>query len=343
MKECKYTYNNLQKFCIENNVQIFKDYSNEVIKRETKIEGKCKKDNCNGTFNKSFRELIENKSYFCKLCLNKISNIKRKNTCLEKYNVDSVLKNICRTSTKYNYELLEIFLQDNNIKINKNYKNEHLHANYKLEFLCSNNTCNQLITREFCKVINMRTLCVNCSRINAKEIRKQTNIQKIGFENNFQSNEIKEKIKQTNLQKYGVEYCIQNADIAKKVLSSGLKFKDYVFPSGKIVKIQGYEDTALDELIINEKIDESNIIIGVKNVPTIWYQTNDGIKHRHYVDIFIPTQNRCIEVKGEWFYKRDKVKLELKKQAAEKIGYKYELWVYDRKRKRIFCEDNISK
>ena len=231
-------------------------------------------------------------------------------------------------------------MQDNNnIKINKNYKNEHLHANYKLEFLCSNNNCNQLISREFCKVINMRTLCANCSRINAKEIRKQSNIQKIGFENYFQSNEIKEKIKQTNLQKYGVEYGIQNAEIAKKVLSSGVKFKDYVFPSGKIVKIQGYENIALDELINSEFINENDIIVGYKNVPTIWYQTDDGINHRHYVDIFIPTQNRCIEVKGEWFYKRDKVKLYLKKQAAEKLGYKYDLWVYDRKKKRVFCDD----
>ncbi len=34
------------------------------------------------------------------------------------------------------------------------------------------------------------------------------------------------------------------------------------------------------------------------NVPTIWYIGNDGKNHRHYVDIFIPTENRCIEVKG---------------------------------------------
>lgn len=311
----------------------------QKCKRETKIEGKCKNDNCNGTFNKSFREIIENKSYFYKSCLNKITDIKRKNTCLEKYYVDSILKTICRASKKYTYELLEEFLQDNNIKINKNYKNEYLHAGYKLEFLCSNNNCQQLISREFYKLINMRTLCVNCSRINAKEIRKQTNIQKIGFENYFQSNEIKEKIKQPNLQKYGVEYCIQNTEIAKKVLSSGVKFKDYLFPSGSVVKIQGYKDIALDELINNELINENDIIVGYKNVPTIWYQTEDGIKHRHYVDIFIPTQNRCIEVKGEWFYKRDKIKLYLKKQAAEKLGYKYELWVYDRKKERIMCDD----
>lgn len=75
----------MQKFCNENNIKLCKDYSKQFIKRETKIEGKCNHENCNQTFKKSFREMIENESYFCKLCLKKISNIKRKNTCLEKY------------------------------------------------------------------------------------------------------------------------------------------------------------------------------------------------------------------------------------------------------------------
>jgi hypothetical protein len=242
---------------------------------------------------------------------------------------DDKIKHLCNNVTKYNYDFLRIFLQENtSINLIKDYSNERIHANYKLDFLCTNTDCCRVISREFCKLVKMRTLCVDCSRINAKEIRKQTNLQKIGCENYFQLNDIKEKIKQTNLTKYGVEYCIQNSEIAKKTLSSGLSFKEYKFPSGRIEKIQGYENIALDELINIELIDDNDIIVGCKNVPTIWYTTEDGIKHRHYVDIFIPTQNRCIEVKGEWFYKRDKNILKLKKQEAEKLGYKYELWVY---------------
>jgi hypothetical protein len=178
---------------------------------------------------------------------------------------------------------------------------------------------------------------MDCSRINAKEVRKQTNLDIFGFENSFQSNEIKEKIKKTNLQKYGVEYCIQNTDIAHKTFTTGIKFKNYTFPSGRIEKIQGYENIALDELINIELINENDIIVGCKNVPLIWYTTDDGIKHRHYVDIFIPTQNRCIEVKGEWFYIRDKHILALKKQEAENLGYKYELWVYNKRKEKIDC------
>ena len=85
-----------------------------------------------------------------------------------------------------------------------------------------------------------------------------------------------------------------------------------------------------------EPVNENDIIVGCKNVPTIWYTTNDGVKHRHYVDIFIPIQNRCIEVKGEWFYKRDKQILKLKKQEAEKLGYKYDWFWYQYQLRFLF-------
>lgn len=343
MPELKYSYTSLQQFCNENDIELCKDYSNEVVRRETKIEGKCRNEGCNKLFNKVFRELKENNSYYCKLCLNKISNKKRKNTCLEKYGVEHVMKNdeiknICNKVTKYNYELLKQISQENNrIKIKKDYSNEKIHANYIIDFLCTNKNCSRVISRRFCKLVKMRTLCVDCSRNNAKEIRKNTNIQTIGCENYFQSNDVKQQIKQTNIEKYGVEYCSQNVEIAKKILSTGIRFKNYIFPSGRVEKIQGYEDIALDDLINVELIDENDIIVGCKNVPTIWYNTDDNVKHRHYVDIFIPIQNRCIEIKAEWFYIRDKKQLILKKQAAETLGYKYELWVYNRKKEKIIC------
>ena len=343
MPQRKYCYESLEQFCNENCIELCRDYFGEVVRRETKIEGKCKTEGCDELFSKAFRELVKNSSYYCKICINKISDKKRKITCLEKYGVDNVMNNIvikytCNKVIKYNYDLLKTFLKENNsIKINKDYSNERLNAHYKLEFMCTDTNCSKVISREFYKFVKMRTLCESCSRINAKVIRKETNLKNIGVENYFQSDIIKDKIKETNLKKYGVEYTIQNVEIAKKTLSSGVRFKNYIFPSGRIEKIQGYENIALDELINIELINENDIIVGCKNVPTIWYKTDDGIKHRHYVDIFIPTQNRCIEVKGEWFYIRDKDILKLKKQEAERLGYKYELWVYNNKRVKINC------
>jgi hypothetical protein len=87
MKELKYCYDSLQKFCNENRIELCRDYSGELVRKITKIEGKCRNEYCNGFFNKSFRELLENNSYYCKICLNKISVKKRKKTCLDKYGV----------------------------------------------------------------------------------------------------------------------------------------------------------------------------------------------------------------------------------------------------------------
>ena len=54
---------------------------------------------------------------------------------------------------------------------------------------------------------------------------------------------------------------------------------------------------------------------------------------RHYVDIFIPNLNKCIEVKSTWTIEKKKDIIFIKQQAAKELGYPYrdEIWVYDRK------------
>jgi hypothetical protein len=124
-----------------------------------------------------------------------------------------------------------------------------------------------------------------------------------------------------------------------KNIKQNYRKKEYTFPSNKIIEIQGYESFALDELIINEKIDESDIITGIQNVPIIWYNDESGKKHRHYVDIFIPSQNKCIEVKSIWTAKQNEHNIFLKQNAAKELGYKYSIWVYNNKKKKVNCYD----
>ena len=57
-QKVRYNYEFLKKYCEENNIVLLKDYSNEKVNRDTKIEGNCISENCNNTFNKSFRNLI---------------------------------------------------------------------------------------------------------------------------------------------------------------------------------------------------------------------------------------------------------------------------------------------
>lgn len=159
-------------------------------------------------------------------------------------------------------------------------------------------------------------------------------IKKYGVVNISQSEDINNKKIQTCLRNYGVEHPTQNPDIMNKLINSGYSKKDYLFPSGKIGQTQGYEHFALNELIINEKIEETDIIICAKNVPEIWYFDN-GKKRRYYVDIYIPSQNKCIEVKSTYTYSRDLKNNLLKELATKKAGYNFEFWIYNKKGEKI--------
>jgi len=54
-------------------------------------------------------------------------------------------------------------------------------------------------------------------------------------------------------------------------------------------------------------------------------------KHFYFPDIFIPHENRIIEVKSTWtFNKKNDITMAKAKSCKEK-GYCFELWVYDGK------------
>lgn len=110
----------------------------------------------------------------------------------------------------------------------------------------------------------------------------------------------------------------------------------YTLPSGNIIKYQGYENFALDELL-QQGVLEEDIINGCKDVPEIWYEDEANQKHRHYVDIFVPSQNKCIEIKSTWTAEKKKDNIFLKQTAGKSMGYLYEIWVYDGKGQKVEC------
>jgi hypothetical protein len=409
MKPLKYSYDSLKQFCTENGVELCKDYSNDLVRKDTKIEGKCLTEGCDRIFYKGFVELVKNNSIYCKICTYNNAKIKRQETCLEKYGVESIMqntdiKNKCNTVKKYTHDFLEKIVNERNLILLKNYENESIHAHYIIEGKCITINCDNVFSKLFYKLVNGNSLCKKCSIENSKEIRKQTNLKNIGAENYFQSNNVKEQIKATNLQKYGVEYCSQSQDFKDKFKATCLKnfgvphplknkiitdkikntniqkygvnwcmqsdivknttiinsfkkygvshymqipehaeniskacylVKDYTLPSGNIIKYQGYENFALDELL--KTISEEHILNSKIDVPNIWYNDLNDKKRKHYVDIFIPSQNRCIEVKSDWTYNIKSNNVILKQQAAKELGYKYEIWVYNAKGEKIFC------
>lgn len=54
----------------------------------------------------------------------------------------------------------------------------------------------------------------------------------------------------------------------------------------------------------------------------------EGKKRRYYPDIFIPHQNRIIEVKSKYTFEKDKEKNLLKSLACKKLGFNFEFRIY---------------
>ena len=172
-------------------------------------------------------------------------------------------------------------------------------------------------------------------KIKIPYLKQATLMKNYGVEHSLQSEEIREKMKATLMKNYGVEHSLQNAEVMEKASKNAYKLKEYIYPSGAIIKMQGYEHFALDELL--QELTEHDIVTGSQNVPEVWYEDEWGKRHRYYVDIFIPSQNRCVEVKSTWTFKIKQHIVYLKQQALKDAGYKCEIWVYDAKGDKLEC------
>jgi hypothetical protein len=304
----KFTYEKLMLYCNERNINLLDDYTHSHLTKKSSIKTKCQALDCNGVVEKVFRE-IEKRGAYCKACTQQNKTKKIKSTCLERYGAECPL--VCDT-------------------IQNKMKQTNLNK-YGVEHTFQNEIIKNKIKETCLKKYGVEKISQN------KEVRekyKNTCLEKYGTEHYSQTEEYKEKYKASIIQKYGVEYLTQNSTIMDKITKSGYSRKEYIFPSGNIGQIQGYEHFALNDLIINEKIDESDIIIGAKNVPEIWYFDN-GKKRRYYVDIYIPSQNKCIEVKSTYTYSRYEKNNLLKEEATKKLGYNFEFWIYNQKGEKL--------
>ena len=354
MPRLKYDYEMLTSICNDGGVTLLTDYKNEYITRDTRILGKCIL--CENGFNKSLNKLHKQRNFGCKTCAKILQFERIKNTMIEKYGVEypsqlqifrDKMKNTTleRFGVEYATQCEEIKNKTKQTNLatygveyglqTKEVKEKRVKTNlerYGVEFSLQRPEIMEKI-----KKTNLEKYGVGCPLQNQeiKDKIKEANLEKYGVEHVTQTDNMKEKTKQTNLERYGVEFVTQNEDIMDKMTKNGYKSKEYKFPSGNIIQIQGYEHYALDELINIEKTIESDIITGCKNVPTVWYIDVSSKKRRHFVDIFIPSQNRCIEVKSTWTAKKNEETIFLKQKAAKELGYLYEIWVYDNKGNKV--------
>jgi len=348
----KYDFERLDKYCKENGVTLVEDYSNTKINRDNRIRGNCIYKNCDNEFEKSYRELI-NAGGYCTYCIQIIRNQKRRLYNLQNYGNEEPQK-------IYDFKKLQEICKEKNIILIKNYENVNIFGETEIEGICINN-CGGFFKRSLKEIIKNENLsCSPCKYSQGKLKRIKTCIKKYGVESISSLTETQQKIKCSNLIKYGVEYttqlesnkekfkqtCIkkygyenptQNPEIAEKASNNSYQTKDYILPSGSKIKFQGYENLALDELFNIYNINENDIFNKKSEVPEIWYTDENNKKRRHYVDIYIKSQNKCIEVKSEWYYKQSENIILLKQKAAKELGYKYEIWIYNSKKEKISC------
>jgi hypothetical protein len=125
--------------------------------------------------------------------------------------------------------------------------------------------------------------------------------------------------------KYGVTNPSQAAVVFKKIVES--KGKPYKMPSGKIVKVLGYENFALNYLFTNIYIEDDIELDPVK-FPEFWY-SYENKQHRYFPDFYVEKDDLIIEVKSHIHWYEDSAKIELKKQACIDAGYDYWFMIFD--------------
>jgi len=141
------------------------------------------------------------------------------------------------------------------------------------------------------------------------------------------------KREKTCLERYGVKNAIQNAKIAEKSGKNAYNLKEFVFPCGSIIKVQGYEPYLL-KFLANDGYAINDILVDRNKVPEIWYLMNDKIR-RYYCDVYIPKNNTIYEVKSTWTYNKAIDEIKLKEKACLDAGYKFELYIFTKRGKRI--------
>lgn len=322
----KYDINMLIEFCNENNILLLDDYSDKFINRDSIIEGICKNNYCENIFNKSFRELLKINGY-CQDCSKEKGKIKIIETNQQKYGVDNPMKNK-EIKEKLKQSIINKYGVEHNSQseIIKNKKRNTCLKNFGVSSHLKSFEIRQKI-----KQTNLLKYGVENPQQN-QDIRNkyyETNLQKYGVKHFLQTDEFKNKVIQTNLERYGVSHHSQNSEVAENMLKNSYNNKKYILPSGKVISLQGYESFMLDYLLSVEKINEEDIFTKRNEVPEIWYNDKSEKRRRHYVDFYIKSQNRCIEVKST-FTNQEKNNVFEKQKAAKDLGFKYEIWIFNK-------------
>jgi hypothetical protein len=296
--------------------------------KQTCENKKCKVQNTQNVLNKSIKE---------KYNVDNSANIpgiqdKKRKTCLEKYGVEisSQAKEVKEKAKKNNLEKygVENVYQRKDIKE----KIKHIHLKklgveypsqserikeriketclkrYGVEFTLQDPSIRELGNITLIKKYGENPL----QNEEIQNKKKETSLERYGVESPNQSNIVKENKKKTCLEKYGVENPMQVTDVFKKQQRAAGYRKKY--------KNTGISYQGTYELNFLEKYSEK---IYIENGKTFKYLGEDNKHHTYFSDFFIPSKNLIIEIKGDYYYKRDYNTIKRKEKSVLKENYNY--------------------
>jgi len=158
-----------------------------------------------------------------------------------------------------------------------------------------------------------------------KALQRKTMLERYGTEKYFKfgSNEFKSRM----VELYGVENPMHIPEIAERIVLNYYQTnKFYILPSGKKIRIQGYENKTLDKLF-KLGYNENDIKYRKKDMPEFWYKY-EGKRRRYYPDFYIKKENLIMETKSYYTLKLEEEQNNKKFSAVKEAGYNFRLDVY---------------
>lgn len=176
---------------------------------------------------------------------------------------------------------------------------------------------------------NNKTICISCSKSGKNNPNSGTH----------RTDAVKEKLRNSNLGKHvcskehrrklsksqidsGKNYFINNCG-----LINGYKYKSYIFPDGRVERVQGYEPYTLNYLL-SSSTDYNNIKVKSTEKPIIHYNWS-GSLHRYFPDCYLADSNTIVETKSPWTWEFQKDKNLSKISGSLESGYNVRLIIWD--------------
>lgn len=248
---------------------------------------------------------------------------KVKNTNLDRYGVDNTYQ-LPKVLDKIKEKYGDDFGWGSNYFIEKS--KETCKKNHDVEFYLMKPAAHERGTQKMNDLYGGRGLGSDV----IKEKMEDSLEAQYGVRHPMDSDEIRKRLKDTCMKKYGGTNVMHSAEIVDRAMTNAMKLKEAVLPSGKIVKVQGYEPLAIKWLLENG-YDEDDLVLENKSIEAavgrITYQNAKGSTSRYYPDIYIPADNLIIEVKSEYTMKQNKSVNLKKRDACLKLGLDFRFMV----------------